>query len=231
MSYTRFDLCDEMELRWMGVPGMELRGVFDSSESGNQSSQYPSMHGEGTYAWNPPGDVWLDGETGTLHHKYLIVDVNRSGSDPVVATGSANWSNAAVGENDENLLIVHDPVIANCYFQEFAARYTAAGGTGFLGADAPEGPAAAVRLRVGPNPVLGELQAVFGLARRGEVTCDLFGPDGRRVERLLARELDPGTHALRWATAGAARPLASGAYFLRLTTPEGTFSRRVTVVR
>lgn len=231
MSYTRFDLCDEMELRWLGVPGMEIRGVFDSSESGNESSQYPPMHGEGDYAWNPPADVWLDAETGTLHHKYLLVDVNRSGSDPVVMTGSANWSNAAVGENDENVVIVHDATLANCYFQEFAARYHAAGGTGYLAADVAHDPAARLRLSVGPNPAAGELRAVFALAARGEVVCELYGPDGRQVERLLARELDAGTHTLRWTPGTTSRPLASGAYFLRLQTSQGTISRRVTLVR
>jgi len=231
MSYTRFDLCDELELRWLGVPGMEIRGVFDSSESGNESSQYHPMHGDGDYAWNPPADVWLDAETGTLHHKYMLIDVNRSGSDPVVMTGSANWSNAAVGDNDENVVLVHDAAITNCYFQEFAARYHAAGGTGYLAADVAEAPAARLRLRVGPNPVAGELRAVFALPARDEVVCDLYGPDGRRVERLLARELDPGTHTLRWVPGTASRPVASGAYFLRLQTSQGTISRRVTLVR
>ena len=231
MSYTRFDLCDEMELRWLNVPGMEVRGVFDSSESGNENSQYPPMHGEGDYAWNPPADVWFDAEAGTLHHKYMLIDVNRSGSDPVVMTGSANWSNAAVGENDENVVIVHDATIANCYFQEFAARYHAAGGTGYLAADVAGESAGRLRLSVGPNPAAGELRAVFALPARGEVVCDLYGPDGRQVERLLARELDAGTHQLRWAPGTTSHPLASGAYFLRLRTEAGTISRRVTLVR
>jgi len=231
MSYTRFDLCDEMELRRNDVPDMEIRGVFDSSESGNENSQYFPMHGEGTYAWNPAADVWLDAETGTLHHKYMLLDVNRSGSDPVVLTGSANWSNAAVGENDENVIVVHDATIANCYFQEFAARYHAAGGTGYLAAAAGDDVAGRLRLSVGPNPAAGELRAIFALPARGEVVCDLYGPDGRCAKRLLARELDAGTHTLHWAPTTSGGSLPSGAYFLRLQTAEGTVSRRVTLVR
>ncbi|MCU0613306.1 MAG: hypothetical protein MUE60_16160, partial [Candidatus Eisenbacteria bacterium] len=45
-----------------------------------------------------------------------------------VITGSHNWSSSAETTNDENTLIIHSPVIANLYLQEFAARYHAAGG-------------------------------------------------------------------------------------------------------
>ena len=230
MSYTRFDLCNEMEARWTGIPGMEVRGVFDSSESGNTSSQYFPMHGELEYAWNPPADVWLDGETGTLHHKYMIIDVNRSGADPVVVTGSANWSNAAVEENDENVIIIHDAPVANCFFQEFGARYAAAGGTGYLAADVDLAPAGARGLLVDPNPAISSVQAFFTLSRGGRVTCDLYGVDGRLVGRLLDRELAPGDHEVRWGPEHV-DPLPSGAYYLRLQTPEGTQTRRVTIVR
>ncbi|MFH1143790.1 MAG: phospholipase D-like domain-containing protein [Candidatus Eisenbacteria bacterium] len=230
MSFTRFDLCNEMEDRWMNVPGMEVRGVFDSGESGNTSSQYFPMHGELEYAWNPAADVWLDAETGILHHKYMIIDVNRSGTDPTVVTGSANWSNNAVDENDENVIIVHDAITANCYFQEFAARYTNAGGTGFLAAGIDAGGRDDRLLLVDPNPAISSVQALFSLGTGGRVVCDLYSVDGRKVSRLLDRVLTPGTHMVRWEE-GRDEPLASGAYFLHLQTPEGNLTRRVTVVR
>jgi phosphatidylserine/phosphatidylglycerophosphate/cardiolipin synthase-like enzyme len=133
---------------------MEIRGVFDSGESGNTYSQYFPMNGEGDYAWDPPADVLFDAETGILHHKYMVVDVNRGGSDPTVVTGSANWSNNAVNENDENVFIIHDPALANCFYQEFAMRYGAAGGTGDLAAGVEEVFAAPTGLRVEPNPAM-----------------------------------------------------------------------------
>lgn len=230
MSYTRFDLCDEMQARFLGVPNFKVRGVFDSSESGNQYSQYPPMHGDGEYPWNPPADVWLDGETGTLHHKYMIIDVDRNGSDPVVATGSANWSNAAVGENDENVMIVHDARIANDYYQEFAERYHAAGGTDDLSnMGVPPADDLAV-FRVWPNPALSQVSAVFALRARGRVTCDLFTVDGRRIERLCDRVFEAGVHALDWEPAGQAA-LQAGIYYLRLSAPDGVRTRSFTVVR
>ena len=72
----------------------------------------------------------LDGftQSGLLHHKYLIVDQNQAGSDPMVLTGSHNWSNAAEQRNDENTVIVHDQQIANQYYQEFVKRFNSQGG-------------------------------------------------------------------------------------------------------
>ena len=58
-----------------------------------------------------------------FHHKYLIVDQSNITSDPILLTGSHNWSTAGETKNDENIVIVHDPTIANLYFQEFTKRW------------------------------------------------------------------------------------------------------------
>ncbi|MBN2773756.1 MAG: T9SS type A sorting domain-containing protein [Prolixibacteraceae bacterium] len=59
-----------------------------------------------------------------LHNKYAIVDHFNDSSDPLVLTGSHNWSSAANDNNDENTLIIHDEIIANLYYQNFIARFT-----------------------------------------------------------------------------------------------------------
>ena len=64
-----------------------------------------------------------------FHHKYLIVDQDAPNSDPLVWTGSHNWSNAGDQRNDENSIVIHDQAIANQYYQEFAARYAELNGT------------------------------------------------------------------------------------------------------
>ncbi|HMP43350.1 MAG TPA: phospholipase D-like domain-containing protein, partial [Roseiflexaceae bacterium] len=56
--------------------------------------------------------------TGTLHNKYAIVDAATT-SDPLVITGSTNWSASGVASNDENTIIVHDPAIAAAYAADF----------------------------------------------------------------------------------------------------------------
>jgi phosphatidylserine/phosphatidylglycerophosphate/cardiolipin synthase-like enzyme len=62
--------------------------------------------------------------TGMLHHKYMIVDQYAPASDPMVFTGSHNWSAAADNDNDENTLVIHDATLANIYYQQFVKRFT-----------------------------------------------------------------------------------------------------------
>ncbi|MCA1763723.1 MAG: phospholipase D-like domain-containing protein [Flavobacteriales bacterium] len=59
----------------------------------------------------------------SLHHKYAIVDHADLQSDPLVITGSHNWSASAETVNDENTLVVHDPAIVNQFFQEFIYEF------------------------------------------------------------------------------------------------------------
>lgn len=65
------------------------------------------------------GDVTVRVEnwTGLLHNKYAVVDAG-SASDPLVITGSTNWTANAVESNDENLVIVHSAAIAASYAQD-----------------------------------------------------------------------------------------------------------------
>lgn len=65
----------------------------------------------------------ISGESGIMHHKYMIIDPNFPQSDPILLTGSHNWSSSAEDRNDENTLIIHDSVMANVYLQEFTERF------------------------------------------------------------------------------------------------------------
>ncbi len=53
-----------------------------------------------------------------MHHKFFVVDAG-SESDPIVWTGSHNWSNNANTKNDENTLVVHDAQLADWYRRAF----------------------------------------------------------------------------------------------------------------
>jgi len=64
-----------------------------------------------------------DVSSGIMHNKYMVVDQNAPSSDPLVLTGSHNWSAAADNDNDENTLIIHDATIANIYYQNFVKRF------------------------------------------------------------------------------------------------------------
>lgn len=63
-----------------------------------------------------------------FHHKYCIIDAVNSSSDPIVVTGSHNWSNSAENEYDENTLIIHDAVVVNQYLEEFSKRHSVLSG-------------------------------------------------------------------------------------------------------
>ena len=53
-----------------------------------------------------------------IHSKFLLMDP--LGADPIVVTGSANFSDASTNDNDENMLIIRgDQRVADIYFTEF----------------------------------------------------------------------------------------------------------------
>ncbi len=62
---------------------------------------------------------------GIMHHKYAVIDQDKPGSDPILITGSHNWSASANDRNDENTLIIHDATIANIYYQQFVWNFLA----------------------------------------------------------------------------------------------------------
>ncbi|HFQ93870.1 MAG TPA: hypothetical protein ENK32_07670 [Anaerolineae bacterium] len=91
--------------------GVDVRGVFESSGATNQSSYYGDMEAFGL----PNLAVRLDGNPRIMHHKVIIIDRE------TVILGSFNFSGNANDSNDENILIVRDPVFANYFVEEFTA--------------------------------------------------------------------------------------------------------------
>ncbi len=71
---------------------------------------------------------WIDGwhkesdpigvNVNWVHTKFMLIDP--LGSKPVTLTGSANWSEASVNTNDENMIVIRgDRRVADIYFGEF----------------------------------------------------------------------------------------------------------------
>jgi phosphatidylserine/phosphatidylglycerophosphate/cardiolipin synthase-like enzyme len=58
-------------------------------------------------------DVLIDGNPGQMHHKLFIIDKK------IVAFGSYNFSMSAEKNNDENLIVIYSPQIAEQFVQEF----------------------------------------------------------------------------------------------------------------
>jgi phosphatidylserine/phosphatidylglycerophosphate/cardiolipin synthase-like enzyme len=135
-SFTRQDLSDAMKERY--DQGVLVQGVFDAHDWLGPYSESNDMTGGGENPWDPPAPVYPDSVSGYLHHKYMVIDPwEIFGGNPVIVTGSMNWSTRGNFYNDENTLIIHSPEVANLYLQEFVARYTEAGGdyTGYLCGD------------------------------------------------------------------------------------------------
>lgn len=57
------------------------------------------------------------GAYAAMHNKFAVIDEN------VVLTGSYNWTDNARDDNDENLLVLHDPAIAAAYAEDFTALW------------------------------------------------------------------------------------------------------------
>jgi hypothetical protein len=170
--------------------------------------------------------VHLDGLPGgvDLHHKYLLIDSGHFESDPIVVTGSANWSFSADTRNDENTLVIHSRRIANLYHQEWAPRYHEAGGTGDIDVVAtPDVGALTALMRVFPNPFPASAAIHFTLDESARVGLRVFDAAGRLV--CVLRESDAlaaGPHAVVWdGRDETGRAVGSGVYFVEMRAGSG----------
>jgi phosphatidylserine/phosphatidylglycerophosphate/cardiolipin synthase-like enzyme len=103
-SFTDFPLAKAMLDR--ASAGVNVAGVFEKVGSDTESSELRTF-----FCAKVPARQ--DGNPRFLHDKLIIVD-NR-----FVISGSFNFSSNATENNDENVIIVDNPQIANLYTQEF----------------------------------------------------------------------------------------------------------------
>ncbi len=92
------------------------------------------------------------------------------------------------------------------------------------------GPAVLALARPQPNPGPGGSLLRFSLPAAGRARLEVLDLAGRRLWQRTA-ELGPGTHAVRWnGTTDAGARLESGLYFVRLVTPWGTRTQRLSLL-
>ncbi len=160
--------------------GVNIAGVFDSDQAVNSGSEYWPMSGQGSGAWNPAADVHLLDAFPSMHHKYMLIDTDNSGSEGTVCTGSFNWTWSAETSHDENILLLHDSRISNLYLQEFMARYHQSGGSDSLALDSDlHSPSAVLALRIEPNPWFGNSNLFVSALDLAEV--DVYDMAGRKI--------------------------------------------------
>jgi phosphatidylserine/phosphatidylglycerophosphate/cardiolipin synthase-like enzyme len=98
-------------LRQKADSDVEVVGVMDDEQvRSNQGTEFDPFR-------QAELNVRIDGIDGLMHHKVLIVD------EKIVVMGSYNFSQNAEVRNDENVLIIYDPVIAEQYLFEFHRVY------------------------------------------------------------------------------------------------------------
>ncbi len=172
-------------LKDLWFEGLDVRGIIE--ERYISGSDFDFLLGQGV-------PVQEHEPYGLFHHKYALVDATAPDSNPMVITGSYNWTNTATTANDENVIILHDADIANQFLQEFEARWSELVS---VGDRAGEGSP----FRIFPNPNSGE----FWVEYRG-IPVD----DG------LVRIWDSGGRLV-----GEFDSLAPGLYVVSLILPGG----------
>lgn len=86
--------------------GIDVSGVMEDRYAGASYSQRDRLRSGGV-------TVHTDANPYIMHHKVIIID------DQTVILGSYNFTGNAEDNNDENILIVHDPEVAAAYLGEF----------------------------------------------------------------------------------------------------------------
>lgn len=94
-------------------------------------------------------EEWPEGST--VHHKYMLVDYNHPDSNPLVVTGTHNWTASADSRNDENTLFIYDYDLAQQYLMESKRIYY----NDFCEGVADE--SNLLNIKIGPNPVDNKL--------------------------------------------------------------------------
>lgn len=89
--------------------GLSVRGVFETSGSETEFSYFTEMSELGLVNLQ----VRQDGNPRIMHHKVIVIDRQ------LVVLGSYNFSGSANDSNDENVVIVTDPVFAGYFIEEF----------------------------------------------------------------------------------------------------------------
>ena len=221
LTFTRSDIANTIVSRVNS--GVKLRGIIDNVN--DTGSQYNFLR--------PYGEVFDYNLTGTLHHKYAIVDASWVNLNPYVITGSHNWSNAAEQVNDENTLIINDIFIANQYMQEFKRRYNDMGGTGtftipIINEVKEKYVPYTVELHQNyPNPFNPVTTIAFTLTEKMPVRLVLYNSLGQVVKEIYDNYAEAGKTVIDFRGDG----LPSGVYYYTLYAQNQSISRKMILLK
>jgi phosphatidylserine/phosphatidylglycerophosphate/cardiolipin synthase-like enzyme len=108
MLVTRFDIANAIDT--LITNGVQVAGIINSDSTTTVYADLLASMGDQLLI-NPDTHV-------IMHHKFFVADAGTT-SDPVVWTGSHNWSTNANTRNDENSLVIHNSEVADWYRRAF----------------------------------------------------------------------------------------------------------------
>jgi len=86
--------------------GLTVRVISDNDKMHDRGSDVERLSQAGV-------DVRIDCSPEHMHHKFMVIDGH------TVMTGSYNWTRSAETRNEENIIAVDDPLLANRFSEEF----------------------------------------------------------------------------------------------------------------
>lgn len=215
LTLTRDELSNAIISKFQS--GETVAGIIENI--GDQGSDFTALVNAGV-------DVMAHTQQHDIHHKYAIIDANTPTSDPMVVTGSHNWSTNAETVNDENTLIIHDAEIANWFLQEFAQRYCELKATTGCSYNPPiateKTELAKFKVQIFPNPATDVVNVQIDQEFDDEITVSIISQYGQ----LLSQVQTMNQHV---TFNSAALPV--GTYFISITTKNRVQTERFTILR
>lgn len=215
MLLTRNEIADAIALSHSAGSAVSMLTDAEGNNASTVNATLLNALGADSYVFYPG--------PGIMHNKYMIVDQSDSNSDPLVLTGSHNWSAAANNDNDENTLVIHDATVANIYYQNFVPLFVASNGiilgTEDIGVSVSEDN----DLLVFPNPIQdGSINLSFFATSASKGTIQLIDVNGKLVFSQ-AVQLSKGENFMKYNV-----PVShKGTFILRLVTANKVINRKV----
>ena len=195
------------------IRGADVRGLIHNDTAGASSQINFLQRGGAKIKLFPSG-------SDIFHHKYCIIDGKKADSNPILITGSHNWTNTAETRNDENTLLIYDAAIANLYLQEFEARWKT------TLTDVVDTKIEGFEVKLYPNPVSDFLTIEMKNEVSEKVNLTLYNAVGQPIE----------AHFLNQAQGEMTKliPLSNlpvGQYFVRFEVNGKSMTKTIQVIR
>lgn len=195
-----------------------INNGFDGTQSRTEFGLYPGNPPNGGFTDQEKNWALSNGLDKTVVEGADISTVSASGPYNIPAGGSIDIAFIhAYGETEQELIAAVRAAKAVNIFELSTNSER----------DTPTVPIVAGILNAYPNPFNPEATIEFSLTQASAVSFQVFNLAGQRVRDSGNLRLSAGTHT--WKLDGKA--LSSGVYLLKMTTPAGVYTRKITLLK